>query len=372
MIKSKKIELLLFSYLIASIIFPIFTLSLYQNYLNPLFCLLIIFYLVWYYFRHNIFNLQDIKYSFIICFLFISVYLALGFAFGFGKNPYSQAIITFMKNVTHYVLPIIACELSRIYLINKYKNSKKALVLITIFTTLIEINYGIIFNLLDTRKYLFRYLITNILPLIGENILASYLVYKYNSTLPLLMNILNKLAILALPILPNLNGFLLGAFKLLRLFLIYIIFQYHYIKKETLKTFLSYLITLFLSTILVLFMAGVFKYKPIAIVTGSMAPTFNRGDFIIYKSLNNKEVEYLNKGTIIVFKIDNKYVAHRIEQKISDGESLYYITKGDSNNVTDSIRVSKEQIKGVYITRIKYLGYPSIWLNEYLNSYKKG
>ena len=372
MIKSKKFELLLFSYLIFTIILPIFTLSLFQNYLNPLFCLLIITYLVWHYFRHNLPNLENSKHSLIISLLFLSIYFALGFIFGFGKNPYNQDIISFLKNAFVYIIPIIALELSRIYLVKKYKNNKKALILITILTTLLEINYGIIFKLLDSRKYLFRYLITNVLPLIGENILFTYLVYKYNSTLPLIMKLINKTAILSFPILPNLNSFLTGSFKLIELLLLYIIFQYHYIKKESLRTFLTYLITLFLSTILVLFMAGLFKYKPIAIVTGSMNPTFNRGDFIIYKSLSNKELENLNEGTIIVFKVNNKYIAHRIVQKVNENGNISYITKGDSNNVNDSIEVNIKQIKGEYIARIKYLGYPSIWLNEYLNNNVKG
>lgn len=372
MIKSKKFELLLFSYLIFTIILPIFTLSLFQNYLNPLFCLLIITYLGWYYFRHISFSLDDSKYSLIISLLFLGIYLALGFVFGFGKNHYGQDIISFLKNAFVYIIPIIALELSKIYLINKYKNNKKALVLITIVTTLMEINYGIIFNLLDSKKYLFRYLMANVIPLIGENILFSYLVYKYNSTLSLIMKLINKVAILSLPILPNLNFFLTGSFKLIKLLLLYIIFQYHYIKKESLKTFLTYLITLLLSTTLVLFMAGLFKYKPIAIVTGSMSPIFNRGDFIIYKTLSNTELENLNEGTIIVFKVNNKYIAHRIVQKVSDNSNVSYITKGDYNNVNDSIRVNTEQIKGIYVTRIKYLGFPSIWLNEYLNNYTKG
>ena len=46
---------------------------------------------------------------------------------------------------------------------------------------------------------------------------------------------------------------------------------------------------------------------------------------------------------------------------------MLYQTKGDSNNVTDSKLVSLSQIKGIYCFRVKYIGFPSVWLYEFLN-----
>ena len=101
-------------------------------------------------------------------------------------------------------------------------------------------------------------------------------------------------------------------------------------------------------------MLGSFTYQPIAILSNSMNPTFKRGDVVIYKKEEN-----IIPGNIIVFQYQNQIIVHRV---VSINE--YYVTKGDANNSIDYIKVQKEDIKGVYQFSLKYLGYPSIWLNE--------
>ena len=86
-----------------------------------------------------------------------------------------------------------------------------------------------------------------------------------------------------------------------------------------------------------------------------MNPTFSRGDIVIYK-----DTETILPGDIIVFQYKNQIIVHRV---VSINE--YYVTKGDANNTVDSIKIKKEDIKGVYQFSLKYLGYPSIWLNEF-------
>ena len=88
-----------------------------------------------------------------------------------------------------------------------------------------------------------------------------------------------------------------------------------------------------------------------------MNPTFKRGDIVIYKKEDN-----ILPGDIIVFKNENQIIVHRV---ISINE--YYVTKGDANNTVDYLKIKKEDIKGVYQFSIKYLGYPSIWLNEFFH-----
>ncbi len=102
------------------------------------------------------------------------------------------------------------------------------------------------------------------------------------------------------------------------------------------------------------FTLGLFAYKPIAILSNSMNPIFKRGDVVIYKKEEN-----IKPGDIIVFQYQNQIIVHRV---LSIHE--YYVTKGDANNNVDYIKVKKEDIKGVYQFSLKYLGYPSIWLNE--------
>ncbi len=105
-------------------------------------------------------------------------------------------------------------------------------------------------------------------------------------------------------------------------------------------------------------MLGSFKYQPITILSDSMSPTFKRGDVVIYK-----KGEKINPKDIIVFQYNKQIIVHRVVGV----NNYYYITKGDANNTIDYMKTTKEDIKGVYQFHIKYLGYPSIWLNEFLN-----
>lgn len=74
---------------------------------------------------------------------------------------------------------------------------------------------------------------------------------------------------------------------------------------------------------------------------------------IIYEKISQDELKKLKKGSIIIYKIGDMYIAHRINKVIINDEEVKYMTKGDNNTTSD--------IKGVYI------GYPTVWLNEFFS-----
>ena len=130
---------------------------------------------------------------------------------------------------------------------------------------------------------------------------------------------------------------------------------------------ISYIITLILSITLICFMLGVFKYEPIVILSNSMKNTFSRGDAIIYKKLTDSQLKQIPLYSIIVYTIGEQNVAHRIVSITKENDIVFYQTKGDSNNVPDTFLVTPNQIKGVYVFHIKYIGFPSVWLHDYFN-----
>ncbi len=75
----------------------------------------------------------------------------------------------------------------------------------------------------------------------------------------------------------------------------------------------------------------------------------------------------IQKGQIIVYAVGEKNIAHRVVNVIRQNEKVQYQTKGDNNNAPDMNLVKTEQIQGVYVFHIKYLGFPSIWLYDYFN-----
>ena len=105
--------------------------------------------------------------------------------------------------------------------------------------------------------------------------------------------------------------------------------------------------------------ASIFGYKMYHILTGSMEPTIKTGSNILVKSV---DPDTLQVNDIISFvsyddAIYGSVNTHRIISIETDenGEKVF-ITKGDANNVADSIRVRKEDIKGKVVLHLNLIG----------------
>ena len=109
---------------------------------------------------------------------------------------------------------------------------------------------------------------------------------------------------------------------------------------------------------------GLFKYQPIAVLSGSMVPAFDRGDAVVIEKLTKPEKAELKKGDVIQFISGTKYVVHRIVEVSSDeyGNPLF-VTKGDANNTIDMDKVPIDQVIGKVACVIPFIGYPSVWLS---------
>ena len=121
--------------------------------------------------------------------------------------------------------------------------------------------------------------------------------------------------------------------------------------------------------LLILFVVGVFKYKPTSIMSNSMADIFHRGDVVIVKKIS--ENDQLDVNDIVEYELYNAKVVHRIiEIKVDEDGKTIYRTKGDNNNAPDMEWVNTEQISGIVKLKIPKIGYPSVWLNEVFGNNK--
>ena len=315
-------------------------------------------------------------YLVILSCIHIIIFFYMGFILGFTKSPYKHNMLSIIKNTTLQIIPIVGIEVTRSIIAIKNKKNKLALTIITILLLLLEIKYNTILELFSNKEELFKYICSTIIPLISYNILYTYLSLKGSYSLTLIYRIPKEVIILLLPILPNMNWFVTGAIGVLSPTIIYGLFKYKFTKEkkdirknqETMISKISFVSAVILSIILICFMLGLFPYEPIAILSDSMSPTYNRGDVIIFRKMSEEELKQIPINTIIVYTIENKNIAHRIVNKKEEKNSVVYQTKGDNNNVADSNLIKIEQIKGVYMFHIKYIGFPSIWLNSYFNN----
>lgn len=106
---------------------------------------------------------------------------------------------------------------------------------------------------------------------------------------------------------------------------------------------------------------------PLAVLTGSMSGDaedhIEAGDLVLAKEVDTSTLE---KGDVISFLEKNStiVVTHRIIdiQKVDGG--IAYVTKGDANNVQDSVLVTPDRVVGLYQARIPHLGEFMIFLQK--------
>ena len=117
-------------------------------------------------------------------------------------------------------------------------------------------------------------------------------------------------------------------------------------------------------------MVGIFKYEPIAIVSNSMNPIYYRGDIVIYSKPTIEELKNIEEDTIIIYSKEKQFVSHRVIKKYEENGVIYFITKGDANLAEDADPVPMNKVIGIYACSVRYIGYPSVWLNQIFNNEK--
>lgn len=119
---------------------------------------------------------------------------------------------------------------------------------------------------------------------------------------------------------------------------------------------------LFLGLVVILFVLvlGITDYKMLSVGSDSMKDYLHKGDIvIIYK----EDINNLNENDVIVFHHHNIDIIHRIV-KILDEDKRTLYTKGDNNKIEDGWPITEDEYIGKVIFKIRYLGYPSVWISE--------
>ena len=96
---------------------------------------------------------------------------------------------------------------------------------------------------------------------------------------------------------------------------------------------------------------------PLIVLTESMYPEIHSGDLII---CHTEDAENVKEGDIISFfdpaGNGTSIVTHRVTEVTTEGGELAFRTKGDANNVEDSMPVPADKLVAVYRNRIPNMG----------------
>jgi signal peptidase I len=99
--------------------------------------------------------------------------------------------------------------------------------------------------------------------------------------------------------------------------------------------------------------------QPYTVLSGSMEPTYHTGSLIYVKNVKPQEVEV---GQPITFVLNEDLVVatHRVVE--IDEENQHFYTKGDANTSPDGSPVHFNNLIGVPVFSIPYLGYVATFI----------
>lgn len=129
--------------------------------------------------------------------------------------------------------------------------------------------------------------------------------------------------------------------------------------KKAYQIFTSILLVILILAAAVLFLPKFVGMTPLAVLSGSMEPTYHVGSLIYVKDADPEEVQV---GEPITFKIsDDTMVTHRVVA--IDQEAQTFQTKGDANDNVDGGAVAYENLVGKPVFTIPYMGYLAVYAN---------
>ena len=306
--------------------------------------------------------------------VFVLAYFAItygiGFAIGYNKNAYSMELSSLIGNIISPIITIICIELIRYIYIENNKFSKQSIGFIIFSIIIFEICINTRIKDFDNIEFLFVSATTIILPIISKNLVLSYLTYNVGYRPALLYRLIMDISVFVLPVVPAFGDYLNSVVGILSPALLYIYvsriieeyyngFEYNFSINKFHWTDIPYMAFLLM---LIALISGKFQYTIMGVGSDSMHPYIDRGDAVLLNSSVNKNK--LKTGDVIAFENDNKVVIHRLFEIKEEKDKTYYITKGDANNTTDDIKITNSDIIGVVKFRIKYLAYPTVYLND--------
>ena len=313
---------------------------------------------------------EVIQYILIAVIVYILTYMISGLFITFGNNPYFTTVKGFLINLWMFGTVIISKEYIRYRLINNvYENDKKEIaILVSLIYIIIEIELNKYINTKITLLFALKDICQNLIPLIAKNVLYSYISMKSDWKPASIYELFTKLYLWLSPILPNAPWIMVAIIETTIPTILFFYIRYANSKNSEIKSRQEIenvnpknSIPLVVLVILVIwFTIGVFPIKPIAVASGSMEKELYVGDVVIVKKCNANDIV---NGDIIQYQMKGYTVIHRVIEKKQKNGEYYFTTKGDNNPSEDKESVKEDQVLGKVIFKVKYLGYPAIWLN---------
>lgn len=321
--------------------------------------------------KKNILSIHNKEVT-IMMVIFAIIYLVAFYLMGIYYG-YSRLAITFnVKTLLKYIIPIsviiISSEIIRTIFLSQ-KKVKFGKFITTVSMVLIDIILYINIYKINSSDDLMISIGFITFASISCTLLYNYISYRYGITGIILYRLITTLYSYIIPITPNVYILFRSILRMIYPYIIYLVIDYTFKKRNIAmeymnrkKKIVSFGVTLVLIITIAALISCQFKYGILVIGSGSMSGTIDKGDAIIYESYKKQSIK---PGDIIVFNKNDIVFVHRvIELKNNSIEGLKIYTKGDALSEADSGYITKNDLIGIVKLKIKYIGYPSLWLRS--------
>lgn len=306
----------------------------------------------------------------LVCILItILGFMVQGAMSGFGKSPYDHSPTGILINVFVLGTTLVGTEMARAWFMNRHfvRYPLLGVSSLAVAFTLISYPWNKFLNI-STGLSAVKFLGSEFLPTLSQNLLATYLAFLGGPVPP----IIYRGGVLAIerlsPVLPMNNWAsqtLIGiVVPVLGLLLVrQIFYEENKIvgRRKGQEGYLGWTITAVISVLIMWFAMGVFSYYPRVIITGSMHPSIKIGDVaIVHKLPKDKIRSEVKVGDIILFPMDEIKVTHRVIGITEVEGKYFYATKGDANHAPDSRWTLENDILGKVVMVVPKAGWPSL------------
>ena len=115
--------------------------------------------------------------------------------------------------------------------------------------------------------------------------------------------------------------------------------------------------------VVISFFLGYFPIYPVVILTDSMTGTFNQGSIVFMARVAPGEAfERVGEGYVIHFTANNLEWVHRaVDFRHGEDGRREYITQGDANPTADPFNVTEDDVMGVAVASLPFLGWPYLF-----------
>lgn len=298
------------------------------------------------------------------------VYFATGLLTTYVSNALVSSLQGVLLNAFGFGATALGIEITRhrTLLLAGRRNAAQFGVLVAIAFSLCQLNLAHLAGATQLSDII-KVIVSDIVPALAASLLLTYLAVACG----LKSQLTYSLGVVAMtilpPIIPKYDWYLLGVSSVLLAIVVYLVVDRTQQERHTATrhqhTHRAFDAMWVVSmTALIMFMTGVFAYKPSAIMSNSMVPTFSRGCLVIVQNL--RDPMDINIGDIIQYVRHDEMITHRviaITQADDGSGKRVFITKGDNNPGRDE-PVSQDHVTGIIRAQIPYIGYPTVWLHE--------